>query len=59
LCKKLFKDRGISGATIKRPALLRCLKALDTGNTLIVWKLDRLGRSLHDLISDMDSALAR
>ena len=25
-CKKLFKDEGISGATTKRPALLRCLK---------------------------------
>ncbi len=35
----------------KRPALLRCLKALQDGDTLIVWKLDRLGRSLHDLIT--------
>ena len=30
--------------------LLRCLKALEDGDTLIVWKLDRLGRSLRDLI---------
>ena len=28
-CKTLFKDEGISGATTKRPALLRCLAALD------------------------------
>ena len=49
-CKTFFKDQGLSGATTKRPALLRCLKALQDGDTLIVWKLDRLGRSLRDLI---------
>jgi hypothetical protein len=32
------------------PALARCLKTLQPGDTLIVWKLDRLGRSLRDLI---------
>jgi DNA invertase Pin-like site-specific DNA recombinase len=42
-CKTLFKDEGLSGATTKRPALLRCLKALQDGDTLIVWKLDLLG----------------
>ncbi|EQD66595.1 invertase/recombinase protein, partial [mine drainage metagenome] len=46
----IFKDEGISGATTQRPALLRCLKTLQAGDTLIVWKLDRLGRSLRDLI---------
>ena len=39
---------------MKRPALTRCLKTLDTGDTLIVWKLDRLGRSLRDLITMLD-----
>jgi integrase len=34
----------LSGATTKRPALLRFLKAFEDGDTLIVWKLDRLGR---------------
>jgi DNA invertase Pin-like site-specific DNA recombinase len=47
----VFKDEGISGATIKRPALTRCLKTLQDGDTLIVSKLDRLGRSLRDLIA--------
>ena len=42
-CKTIFTDEGISGATTKRPALTRCLKALQDGDTLIVWKLDRLG----------------
>jgi DNA invertase Pin-like site-specific DNA recombinase len=53
-CKTIFKDDGLSGATIKRPALLRCLKKLECGDTLIVWKLDRLGRSLRDLITVLD-----
>src|ERR1700723_4370483 len=42
------------GATTKRPALLRCVKELEHGDTLIVWKLDRLGRSLRDLITMLD-----
>lgn len=54
-CNKVFKDEGLSGATTKRPALLRCLKTLQPGDTLIVWKLDRLGRSLRDLIAMLDS----
>src|SRR5205823_6572609 len=49
-CKTIFKDEGISGATVKRPALSRCLKTLRPGDTLIVWKLDRLGHSLRATI---------
>src|SRR5277367_6220572 len=52
-CKKLFKDE-VTGAHVNRPALTRCLKTLQTGDTLIVWKLDRLGRSLRDLIHMLD-----
>ena len=58
-CKTLFKDEGISGATTKRPALLRCLAALEPGDTLIVWKLDRLGRNLRDLIHMLDDLRER
>ena len=58
-CKIVFKDEGISGATTTRPALLRCLKKLEAGDTLIVWKLDRLGRSLRDLITMLDDLRAR
>jgi DNA invertase Pin-like site-specific DNA recombinase len=47
-CKTVFK---VTGAHVKRPALTRCLKKLETGDTLVVWKLDRLGRSLRDLIA--------
>jgi DNA invertase Pin-like site-specific DNA recombinase len=58
-CKTIFKDEGLSGATAKRPALLRCLKALRPGDMLTVWKLDRLGRSLRDLITMLDDLRAR
>ncbi len=52
-CKTVFKDE-VTGAHVNRPALTRCLKALQTGDTLAVWKLDRLGRSLRDLIHMLD-----
>lgn len=58
-CEQVFKDEGISGATTKRPALARCLKALQAGDTLIVWKMDRLGRSLRDLIAMLDELKGR
>ena len=58
-CKTVFKDGGLSGATTKRPALLRCLKKLEPDDALIVWKLDRLGRSLRDLITMLDELKQR
>src|SRR5580704_2699341 len=58
-CKTIFKDDGLSGATTKRPSLLRCLKKLEPGDTLMVWKLDRLGRSLRDLITMLDDLKKR
>jgi DNA invertase Pin-like site-specific DNA recombinase len=57
-CKRLFTDTA-SGATTKRPQLTKCLKVLKVGDTLIVWKLDRLGRSLRDLIALLDDLKAR
>ncbi len=38
-----------SGKSDERPGLLACLKALRKGDTLVVWKLDRLGRDLKHL----------
>ena len=52
-CGKIFTDTA-TGANAKRPALARCLKALKAGDVLTVWKLDRLGRSLRDLIALLD-----
>jgi DNA invertase Pin-like site-specific DNA recombinase len=57
-CKKIFTDRR-TGAITKRPALTRCLKTLKDGDTLTVWKLDRLGRSLRDLITMLDELKQR
>jgi DNA invertase Pin-like site-specific DNA recombinase len=49
-CHPIHEDKGVSGAHSQRPALSRCLAALQSGDTLIVWKLDRLGRRLRDLM---------
>jgi DNA invertase Pin-like site-specific DNA recombinase len=49
-CEQVFADQGISGTVSKRPGLDRALKALQPGDTLVVWKLDRLGRSLSHLV---------
>jgi DNA invertase Pin-like site-specific DNA recombinase len=51
-CKTIFRNEGLSGATAQCPALARCLKALQPGDTLTVWKLDRLGPQLARPDSD-------
>ena len=51
---RIYEDLA-SGRHDNRPGLKECLKALQPGNTLVVWKLDRLGRSLKDLISIVES----
>ena len=43
----------------RQSALLRCLKKPERGDALIVWKLDRTGRSLRDLITMLDDLRAR
>ena len=53
-CEKLFEDHGISGSATDRPGLTAALSALSAGDTLIVWKLDRLGRSLSHLVGLLD-----
>jgi DNA invertase Pin-like site-specific DNA recombinase len=48
-CKEIFKDC-VSGAKTDRPGLNEALDHLRSGDTLVVWKLDRLGRSMSHLI---------
>ncbi len=48
-CKKVFEDR-ISGSRAERPGLAKAQEALREGDTLVVWKLDRLGRSVKHLV---------
>lgn len=50
-CDLLFEDQGVSGSSTSRPALNRVLSVLKPGDTLLTWKLDRLGRSLAHLIA--------
>jgi DNA invertase Pin-like site-specific DNA recombinase len=49
-CRKIYEEHA-SGKTAMRPELEACLKSLRKGDTLVVWRLDRLGRSLGDLIN--------
>ncbi|ADO10841.1 DNA-invertase from lambdoid prophage e14 [Pantoea vagans C9-1] len=48
-CELIFEDR-ISGKTSDRPGLKKALRCLQSGDTLVVWKLDRLGRSMRHLV---------
>src|SRR4051812_32093091 len=50
-CEKIFADEGVSGTITARRGLDRALAALAPGDTLVVWKLDRLGRSLSHLVA--------
>ena len=55
-CDEIYCDHGVSGATSERSGLNDLLDSLEEGDTLVVWKLDRLGRStihLLQLLSDL------
>ena len=52
-CYKIFHDVA-SGVKTDRPGLQECLKYIRGGDTLIVWKSDRLGRSTVDLLNIVD-----
>ena len=56
--KHLYEDQA-SGKREDRPGLAACLKALREGDTLAVWKLDRLGRDLRHLINTVHDLTAR
>ena len=55
---QLYEDYA-SGKQDDRPGLIACLKALREGDTLVVWKLDRLGRDLRHLINTVHDLTAR
>ena len=55
---RIYSDL-VSGRKDDRPGLNACLKALQPGNTLVVWKLDRLGRDLKHLVTTVDDLRTR
>lgn len=54
----IYEDH-VSGSRDDRPGLAHCLKALRSGDTLVVWKLDRLGRDLRHLVNTVDDLARR
>jgi DNA invertase Pin-like site-specific DNA recombinase len=56
--RRLYEDIA-SGAKQARPGLAACLKALQPGNTLLVWRLDRLGRTLLHLLEILQDLTER
>lgn len=53
-CEIIYGDHGVSGAISERKGLQDVLNALKTGDTLCVWKIDRLGRSTVHLLLLLD-----
>lgn len=56
--EQLYQDAA-SGRCDDRPGLAACLKALRSGDTLVIWKLDRLGRDLRHLVNLVDELTKR
>ena len=56
--ESIYEDRA-SGKKDSRPGLDACLKALRQGDTLVIWKLDRLGRNLRHLVSVVEELTER
>ncbi|KAA8976140.1 recombinase family protein [Halospina sp. K52047b] len=48
-CEQVFQEK-VTGKSKERPELSQCLRTLRKGDVLVVWKLDRLARSLKDLV---------
>ena len=57
-CGRIFTDTA-SGAKAQRPGLIEALQCCRPGDTLVVWKLDRLGRSLPHLVETVRDLIAR
>lgn len=53
-CTSIYTDQGVSGSQTLRPGLEKALRHLEPGGKLVVWRLDRLGRSLIHLVQLLD-----
>jgi len=57
-CEQVFEEK-MSGTVANRPALKKLMRTLNEGDTLVVWKLDRLGRSMRNLVLLVDELRQR
>ncbi|WP_081434861.1 recombinase family protein [Pseudarthrobacter chlorophenolicus] len=53
-CERIYQDHGVSGTRTSRPELDKMLDRLSRGDEVVVWKLDRLGRSTRHLLELLD-----
>ena len=57
-CEQIYSDK-LSGAKIQRPGLAEALSHLRKGDVLVIWKLDRLGRSVKRLVDLVEELAER
>lgn len=57
-CEQIFEEK-FTGKLKERPQLSQCLSTLRAGDTLVVWKMDRLARSLKDLVEIIEDLQQR
>lgn len=57
-CEQIFQET-VSGASAERPVLNRLLAPARAGDVLVIWKLDRLGRSLRHLVDLVGTLIAK
>ncbi|MBY8968829.1 recombinase family protein [Pseudomonas sp. P867] len=58
-CVEIYTDQGLSGSLSSRPGLDRAIRRLQSGGKLVVWRLDRLGRSLSHLVRLLEQLASR
>ncbi len=54
-CERVFEDHGVRGNALIKPQLMALLEFARAGDTIVVWRLDRLSRSLTDLLTLMEA----
>ncbi|KCZ93827.1 recombinase family protein [Hyphomonas johnsonii] len=58
-CHPVIRDVGVSGAKASRPAFDQIMNRITDGDKLIVWRLDRMGRSLRNLVEVNETLIER
>ncbi|VDZ89215.1 Site-specific recombinases, DNA invertase Pin homologs [Lelliottia amnigena] len=58
-CRPRYSKEKMSGTVANRPVIKKLLRTLNEGDTLVVWKLDRLGRSMWNLVLLVDELRQR